>query len=85
MSIFRRKQHAAKMPEPPKVETPPPEPAPAVQDGTGEEIAAVIAAICSMGGAAPSNLVVRSIVRVADQSTNWNRLTIDNEPGGLYR
>jgi hypothetical protein len=73
MPIFKKKQPPVI--EPPKAEIIEPEP---IIDDTEDEIAAVIAAICATGGTAPSKLVVRSIVRVPDQTTNWNRLAIDN-------
>jgi len=70
MSFFKKKQ-PPKHEETPKAAVSLPEP---VIEDTDDEIAAVIAAICAMGGATPSNLIVRNIIRVQDQTTNWNRI-----------
>jgi len=79
MSIFRRKQHQdINNAEPPKpADVKPAEQTPAVQEDDGGELAAVIiAAICAGGQALPSNLVVRSIIRIPEQGTAWNRLQL---------
>ena len=80
MSIFNRKKTVTKAVEPPQVPKAPEVPHESkITEDNGEEIAAVIAAICSMSGISHSRLIVRNIVRVPEQSTNWNRLIPVND------
>jgi hypothetical protein len=43
-----------------------------------QEIAAIIAVVSARSmSVQPSKIIVRSIVRVSEQATNWNRLTLE--------
>ena len=78
MSIFKRKKDTGvEKNEAEAVQVP----VPAGEDEDEGEIAAVIAAAvhAAADSAGPVNLVVRRIVRVSDQGTNWNRLILNEQ------
>ena len=75
MAFFKKKHH--EKPAEPQVQ-------PAVEiktqslpeDDDAEIAAVILAAICAGGQASACNLIVRSIVRVPEQNTAWNRSTL---------